>query len=237
MHHYTYLSKDTSDGRMYIGSRSCKCRPQKDGLYFGSFKDKTFKPTLKIILKTFSTRKEAFKHEIYLHFILDVAASPLFANRARATTTGFNWYGQKHNIETIEKLRTASKNIPKESREKARQKLLGKKLSKEHREKLRQSNVGKPKTVETRMKISEKAKGRECKKATRLKLSAHNKGKWLNRTDQSKPISLKNLKTNEIRYFPSQKEAVRQLDIQQASLNRVASGKQYSCKGWALNTN
>ena len=219
---------------MYIGSRSCACKPTEDTKYFGSYRDKTFKPTQKIILKTFKTRKDAFKHEMYLHFVLDVAVNPRFANKARVTTTGFNWYGQKHTPETIEKIRKAGKNMSEEQRAKLRLAHTGKKLSKEHVEKLRQVNLGKPKSFETRKKIAEKAAGRPCKESARLKIGAHNKGKWLNRPDQSKPIALKNLQTNEVKYFFSQKEAVRQLSLHQASLNRVALGKQYSCKGWVL---
>jgi hypothetical protein len=233
-YHYTYLSVDVSDNRMYIGSRSCKCEPQKDSSYFGSFTDKTFNPSIKKILKLFRSREEAFKHEIYLHFVLDVANNPKFANKARATSDGFTWTGQKHTKETIEKIRQASKNISKQTRETIRQKQLGKKLTPEHIEALRQSNLGKPKSIETRNKISNKAKGRTCKKSTRLKISQHNKGKWLNRKDQSKPITLQNTITKEVKHFASQKEAVRCLGVQQASLNRVALGKQKSCKNWIL---
>jgi len=234
LYHYTYISVDLSDNRMYVGSRSCKCEPEKDTLYFGSFTDKTFKPVVKKILKIFESREEAFKHEIYLHFILDVANDPRFANRARVTTRGFTWLGQRHTAETIEKIRQASKNMPLETREIIRQKQMGKKLKPEHVEALRQSNLGKPKSIETRNKISAKAKGRPCKESARLKISKHNKGKWLNRKDQSKPITLQNTITNEIRYFVSQQEAVRVLGLQQASLNRVALGKQKSCKNWIL---
>lgn len=236
-YHYTYISVDLSDNRMYVGSRSCNCEPEKDISYFGSFTDKTFKPVVKKILKTFESREKAFKHEIYLHFILDVANDPRFANKARVTTQGFTWLGQRHTPETIEKIREASKNISRETREIIRQKQLGKRLTPEHIEALRQSNLGKPKSLETRNKISNKAKGRFCKKSTRLKISQNNKGKWLNRKDQSKPIVLQHTITNEVKYFPSQKEAVRVLGLQQASLNRVALGKQKSCKNWILFNN
>jgi len=237
MHHYTYLSIDENDGRMYIGSRSCKCKPIEDTKYFGSYTDKTFKPTIKKILKIFNAREDAFKHEIYLHFVLDVAVNSCFANKARATTTGFTWAGQKHTPETIKKIQKTSKNMSLETKEKIRRAHLGKKLSKEHVEALRKSNIGCVKSPETRKKISEKAKGRKCKDSARQKISEHNKGKWINRKDQSKAITLENIQTKEIKFFVSQKEAVRVLGVHQASLNRVATGKQYSCRGWILYKN
>ena len=220
---------------MYIGSRSCKCKPDEDVRYFGSFRDKSFKPTNKIILKVFDTRKKAFKHEIYLHFVLDVATNPLFANRARVTTTGFNWCGQKHTSETIQRIKEISKkNFTEEKRAKLIQANKNKKLTKEHVEKLRQSNLGVKRSPETCEKIRQKAIGRKISQAARAKIGAHNKGKWLNRKDQSKSITLIHNKTGEVLSFVSQKEAVRVLNVHQASLNRVACGKQQSCKGWEL---
>jgi len=234
-YHYTYISIDSSDQRMYIGSRTCKCKPKEDTKYFGSFKDKTFKPDIKKILKVFNTREEAFKHESYLHFVLDVAVNPRFANKARVTTTGFTWLGQKHSPETIQKLKEASKKFFTEER---KQKLIeankNKKLTKEHIEKLRQSNLGKKRSVETRQKIREKAIGRKVSSATRALISKQSKGKFINRKDQSKPITLQHTKTGEVRSFVSQKEAVRVLNVHQASLNRVACKKQQTCKGWKL---
>lgn len=240
MYYYTYLTTDETDGRMYIGSRGCKCIPSKDVLYYGSFKDKTFKPTSKKILKQFETREEAFKHEIYLHYILDVAANPKFANKCRVTTTGFTWAGQKHTPETIEKIRRSCllsfQNMNNEAKINRIKKLKAKKLTKEHREKLRLINTGKTKSPETREKIRQKALNKIVSDQTRLKLSQNSKGRWVNRPDQSKPITLMNITTNEVRFFVSQKEAVRVLNLQQASVNRVALGKQYSCRGWILCT-
>jgi hypothetical protein len=42
-YHYVYYSYEEY-GRGYIGSRTCKCLPEKDVKYFGSYKDKKFKP-------------------------------------------------------------------------------------------------------------------------------------------------------------------------------------------------
>jgi hypothetical protein len=77
-------------GRGYFGSRGCKCLPEEDIKYFGTFRDKTFRPTHKIILKDdYATREEAYADEIILHDYYDVANNPHFANRAKATSTSF----------------------------------------------------------------------------------------------------------------------------------------------------
>ena len=99
-HHYVYRSFE-EEGREYIGIRSCNCLPEEDTKYFGSFKDKTFKPTEKTILFVCETRKEAAEIEIELHDFFDVAVNPEFANMAKATstkfdTTGVSNSGEKH---------------------------------------------------------------------------------------------------------------------------------------------
>lgn len=234
MYHYTYMSIDPADERKYIGSRSCKCLPKEDTKYFGSYKDKSFKPQQKIILKVFRSREEAFKHEIYLRFILDVAVSNTFANRARVTTTGFTWAGQHHSKETIERLRIASRNMSEETKEKIRQKNKNKKLSPWHLERLKLANTGRKHSLATKEKIKAKALGKRMSKETRRKIGVYNKDKWINRPDQSKVVVLQNIKTKEIKSFVSQKEAVRVLALHQAAVNRVALGKQYSTGGWIL---
>jgi hypothetical protein len=88
-YHYTYYSYEEW-GRGYFGSRTCKCLPEEDIRYFGSFRDKTFKPTQKIILKSdYTTRAEADADEVLLHDYFEVDINPHFANRARQTSTKF----------------------------------------------------------------------------------------------------------------------------------------------------
>ena len=88
-YYYTYYSYEEW-GRGYIGSRTCKCLPEKDVRYFGSFRDKTFRPTQKIILKgDYATREEAYVDEIILQEYYKVAENPHFANRAYQTSTKF----------------------------------------------------------------------------------------------------------------------------------------------------
>ena len=88
-YHYTYYSYEEW-GRGYFGSRTCECLPKEDIKYFGSFADKTFNPTHKIIIKNdYSTRAEADADEILLHDYFEVDINPHFANRARQTSTKF----------------------------------------------------------------------------------------------------------------------------------------------------
>ena len=91
-YHYVYKSFEEK-GREYIGCRSCDCLPEEDTKYFGSFRDKTFNPTEKTILFVCETRIEASEIEIELHDFFDVAVNPQFANKAKATSTGFDRTG------------------------------------------------------------------------------------------------------------------------------------------------
>ena len=88
-YYYTYYSYEEW-GRGYIGSRGCKCLPEEDIKYFGSFRDKTFKPTQKIILKSdYLTREEAYADEIILQEYYKVVENLHFANKAYQTSTKF----------------------------------------------------------------------------------------------------------------------------------------------------
>ena len=88
MNNYTYYSYEEY-GRGYIGSRGCKCSVEEDVEYFGSFSDKTFKPTQKIILETFKTREEAYEAELLLHNFFEVDINSHFANKSKLTSSGF----------------------------------------------------------------------------------------------------------------------------------------------------
>ena len=100
-YHYTYYSYEEW-GMGYFGSRSCDCLPEEDINYFGSFKDKNFKPTQKTILKDdYETRVDAIEDEIILHNFYQVDKNPHFANKARQKTTGF-YYSAKGVVRTEE---------------------------------------------------------------------------------------------------------------------------------------
>jgi hypothetical protein len=87
-HFYVYYSYEEY-GRGYIGKRECECCPEEDINYFGSFKDKTFSPTQKIILETFENVEKALEAECALHDFYEVDKNPHFANRAKQTSTKF----------------------------------------------------------------------------------------------------------------------------------------------------
>jgi len=87
MYYYVYYSYEPW-GRGYIGRRGCKCLPTKD-IYFGTFTDKTFAPTEKIILSVYNTLEETSEAEVYLHEFYQVHKNPHFANKAKQTSKKF----------------------------------------------------------------------------------------------------------------------------------------------------
>jgi hypothetical protein len=95
MFYYTYYSYEEW-GRGYIGAKpsGCECLPQEDP-YLGSFYDKTFKPTHKIVLGVYASPEECLEAEIKLHRFFDVDINPHFANQAKQTSTGFIARGGK----------------------------------------------------------------------------------------------------------------------------------------------
>jgi len=99
-YYYVYYSYEEY-GRGYFGSRTCKCLPEEDVKYFGSFSDKSFKPTKKIILKSdYATRKESVIDEIILHNYFEVDINPHFANKSKQTSVKF-YYGCKEHSKKI----------------------------------------------------------------------------------------------------------------------------------------
>ena len=130
MNYYVYYSYEEF-GRGYIGRRACHCAPDDDVLYFGSFSDKTFKPTQKIILKVCANTQEAAEAEVALHAFYQVDKNPHFANKAKQTSARFtcagNWKGKTHSAETIEKIKN---------------KLTGRKMTPEQVEKFKERRKG-----------------------------------------------------------------------------------------------
>ena len=149
-HFYIYYSYEEF-GRGYIGSRGCKCLPEEDFKYYGSFHDKTFKPTQKIIIGVYESRKDAYEVEILLHEFYDVARNPHFANRCKALTTGFTVEGVPIN--------------------------KGIKKSDEFRKLISESNKRRIVSDETRKKLSDNQKGRKHSEETKRKVGAASKGR------------------------------------------------------------
>jgi hypothetical protein len=107
--HIVYLSfEDLKLGRDYIGKHSTL--NLQDG-YLGSFKDKNFKPTDRIILEYCKTSEGAISAEIRWQRVFKVAEDPQFANKSYQTSVGFSpgdvkgeknpFFGKKHSPETL----------------------------------------------------------------------------------------------------------------------------------------
>jgi hypothetical protein len=188
-HFYVYYSYE-SWGRGYIGKRECWCLPEEDTKYFGSYRDKTFKPTEKIILETFDTVEEAFTTEIKLQEFYEVDKNPHFANIYIHRSKNFCNNGSKiirkkisnaltgikRSEETKRKVSEAKKGIivNEETKAKLKEKRKGRKPAlgmkhseewkKEHSKRMLDNNpfAGKKHAEETRKIISEKTKGRDA---------------------------------------------------------------------------
>ena len=135
---YVYYSYEEF-GRGYIGKRECKCLPEEDIEYFGSYADKSFKPTKKIILETFSTLEEVLKAEVFLHDFYQVDKNPHFANQSRQTSTGFYFSASGENHPRFGK--TTSLEIRKKQSKSATGKnnpMYGRKHKEETKLKIRQ---------------------------------------------------------------------------------------------------
>ena len=225
-HHYVYKSFE-EEGREYIGVRSCNCLPEEDTKYFGSFRDKTFKPIGKTILFVCETRKEVAEIEIELHDFFDVAVNPQFANKAKQTSTGFSRAGVPNSEEQKKKISVANTgrthteaqkkaNSERNSGEKHPQ--YGKTGEKNHM-------FGVALTEETRRKMSEAISGEKNRYYGKFG-AAHNCSKAI--------IAIEPDGTQ--RHYGGVREATRDLRIPHSSLCRYLKlGKQQKkgkWKGW-----
>ena len=230
-YHYTYYSYEEW-GMGYFGSRSCDCLPEEDINYFGSFRDKTFHPTQKIILKDdYQTREETIVDEIILHQFYEVGKNPHFANRAKQTSKKFifydmvgeknPFYGKTHTEETKKILEETTKERWKNQPHP----WIGKKHSEETKQKLKEKNKGQvpwnkgiPRTEEERKKMSKSQKerftredvwikGKTHSEETKKKLSEKLKGKiaW-NKGIPRTPEEKKKMSENHPMNNPMKKE-------------------------------
>lgn len=224
MNHYIYYSYEEK-GRGYIGSRSCLCDP-KDDNYFGSFKDKTFKPTKKIILAICNSKQERYELEYFYQKMHNVVENPHFANRAFQTTTGFSRLGLANSPESRKKMSESRRNRPSG--------MKGKKHSEETKKRIANSLRGIPCpdravawTEERKRRHSESLKGKKGVK---------HKPKTIEIIKQklSKEITLKNLRTKEVLTFTSQVNAAKFLGTTQGAVALLNSKKNRTLYGWAL---
>lgn len=188
-YHYTYYSYEEY-GRGYFGSRSCNCLPEEDIKYFGSFKDKSFKPTKKIILKSdYKTREDAINDEIILHNFYKVDKNLHFANKSKQTSKKFittdmigeknHFYGKTHSEETKKKIGLIhkGKKISEKSKLAVSKRHKGVPLTEEHKQKIKISLTGKKRTQEQRKRISKSKKGIPNTEEQKRKISIRMSGK------------------------------------------------------------
>jgi len=194
-YYYTYYSYEEY-GRGYIGSRTCKCLPEKDIKYFGSFSDKSFKPTQKIILKDdYITREEAYIDEIILQKHYKVVENPHFANRSYQTTTKFYYVPSKGSFKK-------RKPMSEEQKIKLRLAAKNRKMSEETKIKIGNSIRGKKRSNDTKKRMSDAAKNRiyseEILELRRKNISEKTKGRipWNKGLSMSEEFKKKSIREN-----------------------------------------
>lgn len=186
MYHYVYLSfEEHAGGRNYIGVHSSN--DLNDG-YLGSYKDKTFAPTAKIILQFFRTRESAIRGEIQWQKTFTVAEDNTYANRAYQTDTKFDtsggtlWYNMegKHTVSHERPGPEWVKGPSPELRKKRSERFSGP----------RHPLYGKPQTPESNEKRSEALRGPKnhnygkprdkevCEKISQTKTGVKTYSKW-----------------------------------------------------------
>ena len=109
MFHTVYLSFEP-DGRDYIGKHSSE-DPYDD--YLGSYKDKSFDPTNKIILEYCKTEEGAVEAEIRWQRVFNVVEDPQFVNRSYQTSNKFvtGFKGEEHPLFGVKRPDTRQRNL------------------------------------------------------------------------------------------------------------------------------
>jgi hypothetical protein len=183
-HFYIYYSYEEF-GKGYIGSRGCKCLPEEDSKYYGSFWDKTFKPTGKIILAEFDNRRDAYDSEVVRHKFYDVVNNPHFANQSRALTSGFTTEGRV--------AANKGKKASDETRRKIGESSRGRQHTEDYKKKKSLENTGEKNpmygethTPEARERIGAAQRGKTISEEHRQKIIEANKGKILSEEHKKK---------------------------------------------------
>ena len=250
MHHYVYYSYEEW-GRGYLGVRSCKCLPKEDIKYFGSFKDKTFKPTQKIIIEKFTSREAAYSAEITLHNFFNVTENINFANRAKSTSTGFTRLGATNTKEAKEKVALANKGnkycigrkLSEETREKIRKAHKGRKISEEHKEALKKRMSGKnnpiygkarPDAVKEKISATKKRNYVKEKNPMFNKTHSQSAREKISAAQRKISVRLMHCVTGEIVEFSSQLEAAKCLNLHQGSISSLLLKRLKTTGGWKL---
>ena len=169
-YHYVYRITNTELNKHYYGTRSSRIEPSKDlGFkYFSSASDVSFRDDQEnnpqdykyTIVSEFDSREEALELEVILHAKFDVGVNESFYNKARQTSTGFDFdcTGKPHSTETRRKISERAKlrkgrPVSEETKDKLAKAATGRIKSQEERDKIGKSNSaalkGKPLPVAT----------------------------------------------------------------------------------------
>lgn len=183
LYNFVYLSyEETPNGRCYVGQHSTDSL--EDG-YLGSYSDKSFNPTSRIILEYCKSKVGAVAAEMRWQRALRVAEDPNFANRSYQTSTRFiyPWRGKKRSEKDKMNKSKAAKGVPKSEnhRKKLSEARKNMKLSESHKRNIGLSCLGREVTKQTRNKISKSKLGKPQSKEHLEKLSLIRTGKkWWN---------------------------------------------------------
>jgi hypothetical protein len=208
---YVYYSYEEF-GNGYIGKRECKCLPEEDINYFGSFRDKTFKPTQKIILETFDSVEDALEAECVLHDFYEVDKNPHFANKARQTSKKFYYITPSENM--------IGENNPAkrpEVRKKISDSAKNRKASEETKRKMSKSHMGR---ISPKGMLGKKLTEEQREQIRERKVARDNKT-WVMKDPEGKIHTANNLK-----YFCEQN------NLTDSAMHHVICGKRNHHKGW-----
>jgi hypothetical protein len=208
---YVYYSYEEY-GRGYIGKRECKCFPQEDINYFGSFTDKNFKPTQKIIINVFDNVEKALEAECALHEFYQVDKNPHFANKAKQTSKKFYYITPIKNM--IGENNPAKRPEVREKLSAARKKRV---ISEETKIKMSEVHRGRPGTYG----MLGKKHSEETLEKMRKSREKINSKVWKLKDLNGKIYTITNLK-----YFCNQN------GLSDSAIHRVFSGERNHHKGW-----
>ena len=163
--YYSYEEKET--GRGYIGYRKCPDNLKiHEDYYLGSYSDKSFNPTSKIIIGIYSTQKEAVSAEADLHELYNVDTDPHFANKVKQSSYWFhNNKGKNLSMSHKNKISKSLKGRPSPNKGKTFDETWRKNLS-----------IGIKKAGERNPKAYKYWEGRTHSDSTKKKLSERSKG-------------------------------------------------------------
>lgn len=227
---YTYYSYEEF-GRGYIGYRKCpKSNTPDQDPYLGSYTDKTFKPTSKIILTTHSNAEEAREAERKIQEFFDVLNNPHFVNKSIQTGKGF--YIREHTETTKNKMRISARGrvTSPETRKKQSEAKKGKKLSKETVEKFKLKRHSEETKLKMRLSHIGVSKSPEHKKS----ISDSKMGEKNPMFGTSKTHSFKNESSGHIEINVTIKEMCKMYNLKSCGLYQLKNKKIKKYKNWVF---